>query len=363
MKLIKVSLRNPYHIITCKNRPELLSLLIKRLNLGDSAYAITNSYLKNKYGNFLLKALRKPCQDVRLKVVPDSEQSKSLTTAYSLIKDIASSQEGKRTFIVAFGGGVIGDLAGFVASIYKRGIPYIQVPTTLLAQVDSSIGGKTAVDLVEGKNLVGAFYQPRMVFSDVAFLKSLPLRQIRSGLAEVIKYALIKDMRLFCYLELNYKRILALEPAALEFIVSRCSQIKARIVSLDEKEERLIRTILNFGHTIGHAIEAAGSFRRYSHGEAIAIGMCAACDLSKKLKLLNEKEAARIEKLIKATGLPTAIRGVSLKSIVKAHFYDKKFIGGKNRFVLLKSIGKTVLVDNVPLEAVRKVLINRGATA
>jgi 3-dehydroquinate synthase len=250
-------------------------------------------------------------------------------------------------------------VAGFVASIYKRGIPYIQIPTTLLAQVDSAIGGKTAVDLAEGKNLVGAFYQPRLVFSDVTFLKTLSLKQIQAGLAEVIKYAIIKDPQLFSYLENNLGDCLALKTAPLEFIVKRCSCLKAKIVEQDEREEKGVRTILNFGHTIGHAIESAADYKRYNHGQAVALGMLVACQMSQNLGFIQDDILARIEKLIKATGLPTKINKISLAKILKAHYRDKKFIGKKNRFVLIQDIGKAKVVQDIPLRLIREAIKKR----
>lgn len=360
MKSIKVNLKEqPYNIVIGTRIIKLLGKFLHKLDIGSDAYIITNAAIKNRYGKILEKILRQSKINAKFKSVPDTEKSKSMKTAFSVIKDIASFDKKIRLFIVAFGGGVVGDLAGFVASIYKRGIPYIQVPTTLLAQVDSGIGGKTAVDLTEGKNLIGTFYQPRLVFSDIEFLKTLNIRQIRTGLAEVIKYGVIKDPRLFTYLEKNYPDILNLKPQALEFIVKRSSSIKAEIVQQDEKEKKGVRTILNFGHTIGHALERAADYKKYTHGEAIALGMLIASDLSKNLKLINAKIQQRIENIIKAVGLPTTIKKASLEEIIKAHYHDKKFIGHENRFVLLKGIGKTVIVKNISLQNIRGVLRKR----
>lgn len=357
MKIIKLNLgKRSYDIIVGSNTIKFLGKYISKLNLGCAAYIITNATIKNRYGRILDKTLRRSGFTLNFKLIPDTEKSKSIEMVYSVIQAITDYDKKRKVFIIAFGGGVIGDLAGFVASIYKRGIPYIQIPTTLLAQVDSAIGGKTAVDLVEAKNLVGAFYQPRLVFSDTAILGSLDLRQVRSGLAEVIKYAIIKDEQLFVYLERNYKNILALKQPDLELIVWRCSKIKAKIVEQDEKEEKGIRTILNFGHTIGHALEAATNFKGYNHGEAIALGMLVACQISQGLRLINDKILKRIEKLLEVVGLPTKIEKVTLQDIIKAHYYDKKFIGSKNRFVLIKDIGKTKVVENVPLEIIRKAI-------
>lgn len=357
MKTIKLNLRSrSYNIIVGSIILKSLGQYISKLNAGCDAYIITNALIKNRYGQILNKALKEPGFTLKFKLIPDTEKSKSIQTAYSVIQDLTRYDKKRRIFIIAFGGGVIGDLAGFIASIYKRGVPYIQIPTTLLAQVDSAIGGKTAVDLVEAKNLVGAFYQPRLVFSDTAILHSLDLRQVRSGLAEVIKYAIIKDERLFLYLERKYKDILTLKPSALEFIVWRCSEIKARIVEQDEKEEKGIRTILNFGHTVGHALEAAANFKRHNHGEAIALGMLVACQISKDLKLINERILKRIENLLAAVGLPTKIKKVCLNDIIKAHYYDKKFVGLKNKFVLIKDIGKAKVVENISIKILREAI-------
>ena len=362
MKAIKVNLKNrSYDIIVGPGIIKLLPAFIAKLGIGNSAYIITNARIKNKYGAALNKILKRAGFNARFKTIPDTEKSKSIGKAGLLIKDIAHYDKRRRTFIVAFGGGVIGDLAGFIASIYKRGAPYIQIPTTLLAQVDSAIGGKTGVDLPEAKNLVGAFYQPRLVLSDVGFLKSLPKRQIRAGLAEVIKYGLIKDRVLFYFLERNYRDIIKLNPVSFEYIIERSSRIKAAIVASDEREEKGLRTILNFGHTIGHAIEAASHYKLYNHGEAIALGMLVASDISRSLNLITGNVHKRIENLIKLSGLPSRIKGVGLRNIINAHYRDKKFIGSKNRFVLIKGIGKTKIIENIPLKIIKEAVGKRCA--
>jgi len=357
MKIIKLDLKKrSYNIVVGNNIINLLGENLRKLKLGSCAYVITNAAIKNKYGRVLNTLLKRSGFQVKFRLVRDSEKTKSLESAYAVIKDITLFDKKKQIFIVAFGGGVIGDLAGFIASIYKRGIPYIQVPTTLLAQVDSAIGGKTALDLSQGKNLVGTFYQPKLVFSDVAILRTLALRQLKAGLAEIIKYGIIKDPQLFNYLEKNYKGVLTLKSGVLEFIVSRCSDIKAKVIQQDEREEKGIRTILNFGHTIGHAIEAAGNFKRYNHGEAIALGMLVASDISNLSGLLDIKTARRIENLIEKVGLPTKIKRITVFDIISAHYHDKKFIAGKNRFVLIKDIGKTVISQNIPLQIIKAAL-------
>lgn len=360
MQTIRLNLRKyPYNIFIGYNIIKSLGKIITGLNIGRDAYIITNRGIRNRWGNALAKSLKEYDFNAKFKDIPDTEKSKSIETAYSLIKDIARFDEKKRSFLVAFGGGVIGDLTGFIASIYKRGVPYIQIPTTLLAQVDSSIGGKTAVDLAQGKNLVGAFYHPRAVFSDIRFLATLDKRQLRSGLSEVIKYGIIKDRELFSYLEKRHKDILSLNPACLKHIVERCSYIKAKIVESDEREERGIRTALNFGHTVGHAIETASDFKRYGHGEAVALGMLVACDISLALRLIDGCQAQRIENLIKRVGLPVKIQGISLQKIINAHYHDKKFIGPRNRFVLIEKIGKAKIKQDIPLKTVKEAIRKR----
>jgi len=255
----------------------------------------------------------------------------------------------KTLFVIALGGGVIGDLAGFAAAIYKRGIPYLQIPTTLLAQVDSAIGGKTAIDLPVAKNLVGAFYQPKAVLSDISTLRSLPERELRNGLAEVIKYGVIKDSRLFEFIEKNYKKILRRDTQALSFIVARSSAIKARVVETDERDTTGARAILNYGHTFGHAIEAASEYGEgYYHGEAIAVGMIIAARLAVDLGLMKARDANRIEDLIRSVGLPTKIKKLPKARLYNAYLRDKKFIRGKSRLVLPTSIGSVKIVHAIP---------------
>lgn len=360
MKEIKVNLKeNSYRVIIGTGILDNLGVYLKRLNIGTGAYIITNSSLKSLFGENVNKPLFKSGFTFYYKLVPDSEKSKSFSVAGRILSDLSAYGRKRKLFILALGGGVIGDLAGFVASIYRRGIPYIQIPTSLLAQVDSSIGGKTAVDLNCGKNLVGTFYQPKLVLSDIGLLRVLPSRQLKSALAEVIKYAVIGDRELFIYLENNLSGILAKNETCLEYIVARCAGIKAGIVSRDEKEKKGIRVILNFGHTLGHAIEAAGNFKAYNHGEAVGLGMLAACGISRRMNLLKESHCQRIEDLIKRAGIPTRIKGLEIKKIIGAHYHDKKFNGAMNKFVLLKKIGKSTVMDNIPLKIIKEALKKR----
>ena len=357
MHKIRVNLgKRSYDIVIGAGILGQFGAYLKKIDIGTDAFIVSNAFLKNKYGAKLSHVLSANGFNCHFKLVADSEKSKSIKTASLVIKELAEFDQKKKVFIIAFGGGVIGDLAGFVASVYKRGISYIQVPTTLLAQVDSAIGGKTAVDLDLGKNLVGAFYQPRLVFSEVNFLKSLDLMQLRCGMAEVIKYAAIKDQGLFSFLESKYPKVMQRNPAILEKIVYACSRIKADIVSRDEKETRGLRSILNFGHTIGHAIEAAGGYKGYNHGQAVSLGMMVAVDLSNKLGLVDKMSAIRIKNLIKLYGLPIKIKGISVAKIIRAHYHDKKFSGKENKFVLIGGIGRFKIVRNIKLDLIKEAI-------
>jgi 3-dehydroquinate synthase len=305
----------------------------------------------------MAKTLRNSGLEVHFIKVPDTEKSKSFSQCSQLIRKFAFLDRGKGIFIIAFGGGVIGDLAGFAASVYRRGVPYVQVPTTFLAQVDSSIGGKVAIDLPYGKNLVGSFYQPRLVLSDINFLHSLKKIQIRQALAEVIKYAIIADSQLFKFLDINLEQIFAQNPKKIEYIIKICSQIKAQIVEQDETDKKDKRIILNFGHTTAHALEAACGYKSdYPHGESVALGMLVACEIAKQLKIITAKTVDKIAALITKTRLPTKISGLKMSNIIQAQAYDKKFIGGKNRFVLPVRIGKVVIKENVPQHIIAKAI-------
>jgi 3-dehydroquinate synthase len=253
----------------------------------------------------------------------------------------------RQSFVIALGGGVVGDLAGFVAASYLRGIALVQIPTSLLAQVDSSVGGKTGVNLPQGKNLVGAFYQPKLVLADTGTLGTLPERELRSGFAELIKHGAIRDAEFFEWLEREYERVLALDPEAVAHVVRRCCEIKAEVVSTDERESGL-RAILNFGHTLGHAMEALSEYVGLLHGEAISMGMCCGARLSVKRAGLSEAEATRLHDLIAASGLPTRLgTSFKLEELLATARLDKKARNGRLRFVLLKQLGGAVVSDAV----------------
>ncbi len=362
MKAIKVNLgRRSYRIIIGHKILSKIGPVLKRLRLGKDAIAITNPRIWTLYGSQLKRALKSQGIGLACEKIPPVESSKSNTQVVRLLQQISRHDKRRGTFIIALGGGVVGDVAGFVASIYKRGIPYIQVPTTLLGQVDSAIGGKVAIDLDIAKNLVGAFYQPRLVVSDTYLLRSLPTRQVRTALAEIIKYGVIADPRLFAFIEKNIKKLLKLDKEALGYAIQRCSRIKARIVEKDEKDTRGVRAILNYGHTVGHAIEtAAGYSKQYTHGEAIAIGMVAANEIAVKLGMLKPGDKTRIESLIRAAGLPVKIRKIGLKKIMRAQSYDKKIIHGVNRFVLPVRIGKVKIREGISKKLIEGIIKSRS---
>ena len=354
MNCVRVALReNSYSIVIGEKILPKAGMFLRKLSIGQDAVIITNRHIKKLHGTSLALSLRRCDFSVKFFEVPDSEQSKSAGLAFSLIQKIAAYDVQRKIFIIAFGGGVIGDLAGFVAAVYRRGIPYVQIPTTLLAQIDSSIGGKTAIDLSAGKNLVGAFYQPKLVLSDISVLSTLKPRQIRNGLAEAVKYGVIQDKNLFSYIERNYQKLLSCNQTALQKVVVNCSRIKANITSFDEKEKKGVRTILNFGHTVGHAIEAAGCYDSYHHGEAIALGMRVASGISCRMGLLSPKDSARLDGLLSRIGLPARIQKISLSDILNKMSHDKKFRGKKNRFVLALSIGRVIVREEISFSVIK----------
>jgi 3-dehydroquinate synthase len=361
MKKIKVSLgKRSYSIWIGKALLSRTGSILKPMKLGNACYIITNPKIRSLFGKTMQRALLQAGFNVKFSTVPDSEKAKSSSVWLKTLRGIAEFDKGKGVIVIALGGGVVGDLSGFVAATYRRGVPFIQVPTTLLGQVDSAIGGKVAIDVEWAKNLVGAFYQPKAVISDISILKSLPSRQIRSGLAEIIKYGVILDKNLFAYIEKNISKILKLNPACMEHIISRCSSLKAEVVGADELERGGYRSILNFGHTAGHAIETASSYRKsLNHGEAVAVGMLVATDIAVFLKMVDEKIARRLESLIKRSGLPTHAKGVELSRVLKAASYDKKIIKGKRRWILPKDIGHVVVCHSLPDALIKKAISNR----
>jgi 3-dehydroquinate synthase len=280
-------------------------------------------------------------------ILPDGESHKNWQTLNTVYDRLLAEHCDRQTTILALGGGVIGDLAGFAAATYQRGVPLIQIPTTLLAQVDSSVGGKTAINHPSGKNMIGAFHQPLAVIADMDTLGSLPERELRAGLAEVIKHGLIRDARFFEWLEQNVERLLARRSDALEHAVLRCCEIKAAIVERDERESGE-RALLNFGHTFGHAIENAMGYGVWLHGEAVAAGMVLAANLSHRLGKLSLEHLGRVKNLLRRAGLPIEVRGIPPSRFVELMRLDKKVEGGRMRFVLLEGLGEAAICDDIP---------------
>jgi 3-dehydroquinate synthase len=358
MRMVQVPLGERSHsILIGDGLLRRLGAECDKLELGRKCAMIADRNTARLYGQRAMLSLANAGFQPLLITVSAGETAKSLRTVQSCYDQLAGHRVERGSFIVALGGGVVGDLAGFVAATYLRGIDFVQVPTTLLAQVDSSVGGKVGVNLKAGKNLVGAFYQPRLVLCDLDTLKSVPPRQFRSGLAEVIKYGIIYDAALFERLERDLPELVEQEAETLAEIVARCCKIKAEVVGADEKESGL-RAILNFGHTIGHAIEAISGYGRYLHGEAISIGQVAAARLSVLEAGLPESEATRIENLFRRAGLPTRIKfdRRQRQRLYAAMQLDKKVTGGEIKFVLAERIGKVVWGRKLPLKRVEEAM-------
>jgi 3-dehydroquinate synthase len=340
--VVNVSLgHRSYEIKIGTDRLAQLGKECARLGLGRRYAIISDRNVAALYGKAADRAFVKEGFESVLITVLAGETAKSLKTAQSCYDQLAAHRLERKSFIVALGGGVVGDLAGFVAATYLRGIAFVQVPTTLLAQVDSSVGGKVGVNLKAGKNLVGAFHQPRLVLCDLDTLATLPLREYRAGLAEVIKYGIIYDVAVFKRLERDMPKLLLRDPQTLAAIIARCCEIKADVVRQDETEDGL-RAILNFGHTIGHALEAISHYGKYLHGEAISIGQVAAARLSARVSGLPEHSVERIANLFRQAGLPTEMQlsVAQQQRLFSAMQLDKKVSDGEIKFVLAKRIGQ-----------------------
>lgn len=342
---------------------ETLGERMKKAGLSGEAYIVSDDRVFPLYGPKVKASLENAGFGVDSLVVPSGETSKSLAVAGRMYDFLVFHRAERSHVIVALGGGVIGDLAGFVAATFLRGMPLVQVPTSLIAMVDSSIGGKTAVNHPEGKNLIGAFHQPRLVLADVETLTTLPPRELTSGWAEVIKHALIRDAEYFRFLEENAEDLARLDPEAATEAIRRSAAIKAEIVSADEKETSGLRTLLNYGHTIAHGLETAAGYGRLLHGEAVAVGMRGAASIAQRLGLLHRNTADRQKALIEKFGLPTACPGTDPDAVLRAIEVDKKVRMKAVRWVLLQEIGKPITRNDVPADLVREViagLVNRG---
>jgi len=332
-------------------RPDVLAPFLP----GGRIAVVTNATVAPLYlERFAAGLLARGLEVVQI-VLPDGEAYKTWETLNSVYDRLLEARCDRQTTLIALGGGVIGDLAGFAAATYQRGISLIQVPTTLLAQVDSSVGGKTAINHPLGKNMIGAFHQPLAVLADVETLATLPDRELRAGLAEVIKHGLVFDQGFYEWIEASMGRLLSRDPEALVHAVHRSCEIKAEVVAKDERESGP-RALLNLGHTFGHAIESAKGYGAWLHGEAVATGMVMAAELSRHLGMLGETDVKRITSLIERSGLPVSVQGIGARRFMELMSVDKKAAAGRIRFVLLERIGAAVVRGDVPQDALAAVL-------
>ncbi len=355
MRVLEVKTGEPYKILIggglLTELPENLREILDTRKLA----LITDETVRDLIAEDLARLLWQAGFEVEMLAFPPGEASKCMDTVVSLAREMVRRGLDRKCAVLAVGGGVVGDLAGFLASIYMRGVPYVQVPTTLLAQVDSSVGGKTGVDLPEGKNLLGTFYQPRRVYIDYGVLTTLPREHLRNGLAEVVKYGCIWDRKLFEFLEKHAEDLLSYQPESLEHIIYESCRIKAEVVSRDERESGL-RRILNFGHTLGHALEAALNYE-ILHGEAVAVGMVAAARLSEMLGVAEEPLSERLEDLLRRLGLPTRFPSrISPERLLAYLASDKKVWHGVLTMVLLRRLGEVLFYENPAPRILEKVV-------
>ncbi|MFA5824674.1 MAG: 3-dehydroquinate synthase [Gallionellaceae bacterium] len=355
MQTLNVGLaERSYQIHIGQNLISRIELLLKHIPHKRVAI-VSNTTVAPLYLERLSNALTGNGIQVQAIVLPDGEQYKNTESLNTIYDALLSNRCERNTPLIALGGGVIGDLTGFAAATYLRGVPFIQIPTTLLAQVDSSVGGKTGINHPLGKNMIGAFYQPQVVVADVATLNTLPDKELRAGIAEVIKYGLIRDLPFLEWLEQNIEKLLQRDPEALQYAIVRSCQNKAEVVGADERESGE-RALLNLGHTFGHAIENAMGYGVWLHGEAVAAGTIMAADLSSRLGWLTEQDVERTKKLFTRSGLPVRGPRLGTEKYMQLMGLDKKVADGKIRFVLLKALGQAVITDEVPVELLGQTL-------
>ncbi len=330
--------------------PQLAELLP-----GRKVFLLSHPNLFELYGPAVTNTLQASGFGVDMYPIPDGEVSKTLETASDVFTWLTQHGADRQSVLCAFGGGVVGDISGFVAATYMRGIPFVQIPTTLLAMVDSSIGGKTGVNHELGKNLIGAFYPPRAVYTDITLLRSLPEREYLCGLSEIVKAGAIDDVELFTFIEDQVEAIRQRDEQVLTTLIERAIAVKVRVVQ-EDPTERGVRAILNFGHTIGHALEAVTAYEQYSHGEAVAIGMALVARLSAALDYCSEAVCKRLYNVLEALGLPVAYMGIDPEHLLEVMAHDKKAINGVVRFILLEEIGAVKYRQEVPLHALQTLL-------
>lgn len=329
---------------------------LKELTKDKEVFIVSDSNVYAQYGSLLEKLLRDHGYTWDSHIIRPGEKSKSWQEAEIILNKILEKNLSRNSALLALGGGITGDLAGFVAALYKRGMTFIQVPTTLLAQVDSSVGGKVAVNHPLGKNMLGTFYQPAAVWADLSTLQTLPQAEWVAGLAEVLKYAVIKDEAFFYFLEEQADKIWSRDAEVVPHIIRRCCQIKAQVVGEDERDEGL-RNILNFGHTIGHALEKATGFTEYRHGEAVAVGMVGALYLAELLGMVNRESTDRVKRLLEQWQLPTTFSSSLIEDVLTSLQYDKKSLGKQPVFILPERLGKVVIKRDISREIIKQCLI------
>lgn len=355
-KQINVALgERSYSIITGVDMISSFAPICRQNGIPDSIVIITDKNVGKYHLQPIVKNLTHHYFKTFVIEIPSGEIQKNVSRVNAIITKMLKEKITRNSAIIAFGGGVIGDLAGFVASIYQRGIKLIQVPTTLLSQVDSSIGGKVGINHLLGKNMIGSFYQPVFVWMDSCYLKTLPQREIICGIGEVIKYGIIRDAHLFSFLESNLEKVLNLDTESLTHLIARCASIKAEVVSQDERESG-IRVILNMGHTIGHGIESAGDYKLLKHGEAILLGIYAESFIAKEMQLLDNDSFERIISLICRVPIAKNFSAFNISVILDAMGRDKKRVAKKHRFVLPIEIGNTKVFENVNERLIKKAL-------
>ena len=363
MRTVRVELADRgYPIYIGEHLLERGDLVVQHLQQQRVAL-ITDTTLASLHLDTVARALAAAGVSVTPVILPAGEHHKNWHVLNSMFDALLANRCERKTTLVALGGGVIGDITGFAAATYLRGVPFIQMPTTLLAQVDSSVGGKTAINHPRGKNMIGAFYQPAAVIADTATLGTLAMREVRAGLAEVIKYGLIRDLPFFNWLESNIDALLRRDAAALAYAVQRSCENKAEVVVADEREEHGERALLNLGHTFGHAIEAGLGYGVWLHGEAVAAGMVIASRVSCEMGMLRETDVARVVTLLQRAGLPVVAPDLGLDRYIELMGVDKKVAGGKIRFILLRAIGSAFLTAEVPLAALGRALAASVADA
>ncbi|CAN6961616.1 3-dehydroquinate synthase [Psychrobacter okhotskensis] len=327
---------------------------------GRQVLIVTNETIAPLY----LAALEAPLAKqfiVKVCILPDGEQYKNQTSINQIYDALMAEHFNRDVTLIALGGGVIGDMTGFAAASFMRGVNFIQIPTTLLSQVDSSVGGKTGINHAQGKNMIGAFWQPQMVLAEMSTLKTLPARELSAGLAEVIKYALIMDAEFLTWLEHNLPAMMALDLAVLGEAVKRCCQYKADVVAQDERESG-VRALLNFGHTFGHVIETHEGYGNWLHGEAVAVGMVQAAELSQKIGWLTSEDVARIKRILTLANLPIAPPAIDVQTALDLMGHDKKVKHGQIRLILLKSLGDAVLTNDFDAELLTDVLSQHSSS-